>query len=221
MRKLDKLKNIRKVNLLIEQRYLSEFNGGENEVRLKQLYSGYLDTIFPNSDIKKILYHGTKSKELEGGSFRVSQDGTYGSGVYFFDRNHKYSVGEFGDNTIFVKINSSMAFNNILLKQEWSKLANKLKDSPDYHHRDSLSGFINQYIRKEGYDTIIDYYGSDIVYVALYLENIHILGDEKDILSFKKYVEANKNNQLINEIKDGVEDLFNTKPNLKNIKINN
>jgi hypothetical protein len=166
MRRIDKVKNIKKVNLLTEQRYLSELNGGENEDRLKQLYSGYLDTIFPSSDIKKILYHGTKAKELEGGSFRLSHDGTYGSGVYFFDRNNEYSVGEFGDNIIFAKINSDMAFNNILLKKEWSRLANKLKDSPEYFYKDSLSDFINQYLRKEGYDTIIDYYGSDTVYVA-------------------------------------------------------
>ena len=221
MRRFDKIKNIKMVNLLTEQRYLSELNGDDNENRLKQLYSNYLDTIFPASYVKKILYHGTKAKELEGGSFKLSHDGTFGSGVYFFDRNHEYSVGSFGSNVVFAKINSDMPFNNILLKKEWSRLANKLKDSPDYHHRDSLSDFINKYLREEGYDTIIDYYGSDTVYVAFYLENIHILGDEKDIEGFKKYVEQHKNESLGGQIKEGVDELFNSKPNLKNITINN
>ena len=87
----------------------------------------------------------------KSGSGTVTLTGTnrrwtnFSTGVYFFDRNNEYSVGEFGDNIIFAKINSDMAFNNILLKKEWSRLANKLKDSPEYFYKDSLSDFINQY----------------------------------------------------------------------------
>jgi hypothetical protein len=44
-----------------------------------QLYSQYLDSIFPNSQVKDIVYHKTSSKEIEGGKFKISRLG----GVYF------------------------------------------------------------------------------------------------------------------------------------------
>ena len=48
-----------------------------------QLYSQYLDTIFPDSKVKDIVYHGTKGDKFD--KFKSSGTGTFGKGVYFGD----------------------------------------------------------------------------------------------------------------------------------------
>ena len=47
----------------------------------QQLYSQYLDTIFPDSKVKDIVYHGSKSKLT--GDLIPSNKGTFGKGIYF------------------------------------------------------------------------------------------------------------------------------------------
>jgi predicted 3-demethylubiquinone-9 3-methyltransferase (glyoxalase superfamily) len=46
-----------------------------------QEYSNYLDTIFPDSKVKDIVYHGTKGEKFN--KFKPSEKGEFGKGVYF------------------------------------------------------------------------------------------------------------------------------------------
>jgi ribosomal protein S7 len=48
-----------------------------------QAYSQYLDTIFPDSKVKDIVYHGTKGEKFD--EFKPSEKGEFGKGVYFGD----------------------------------------------------------------------------------------------------------------------------------------
>lgn len=53
----------------------------QQEQQAKQLYSSYLDTIFPDSKVKDIVYHGTKGEKFD--RFKPSEKGEFGKGVYF------------------------------------------------------------------------------------------------------------------------------------------
>ena len=70
-------------------------------------YMKYLNAIFPNSKVKKVMFHETKgdwyfnqnfSKEKIG----KTDDGYYGRGFYF---STSQGLGTYGDKTIFVKLN--------------------------------------------------------------------------------------------------------------------
>jgi len=53
----------------------------QQKQQAQQQYSQYLDTIFPESKVKDIVYHGTKGKKFD--KFISSETGEFGRGVYF------------------------------------------------------------------------------------------------------------------------------------------
>jgi len=219
MRKIDKQINIIKSNLLCEQRYLERLDNSDNS-RIKQLYSSYLDTFYSSSQIKDIVYHGTKAKEFDRGYFRVSDDGTFGPGVYFFKENSNTNNGSFGDTTIFAKILTRKPFD--ATNGGWGKLADELRNHPEYVASEpnySLTRFISSYLRKGGYDSIIGNYAGNIIYTIMSQHMIRVLGDDDDISAFIKYIEENRENLDNKEIKIGVDELFESNPKLNNLKL--
>jgi hypothetical protein len=67
----------------VQFRYISTQITPQQKQQAQQQYSQYLDTIFPDSKVKDIVYHGTKGDKFD--KFKSSETGTFGKGVYFGD----------------------------------------------------------------------------------------------------------------------------------------
>jgi hypothetical protein len=166
-----------------------------------QQYSQYLDSIFPNSQVKDIVYHGTDKtfdtfkKEFNNG--------------FFVTKNKDYAK-VYGNNVKSILINSKNILNIYRLgrekiKEEDIDLFNKFQDFlQDNEGRGyninqfndryisvnnkviSLTNrpFLYEFYKKEGYDSLL---GSD-EYVVFEPEQIHILGSKQDIEGFKEFV---------------------------------
>jgi hypothetical protein len=166
-----------------------------------QAYSQYLDTIFPDSQVKDIVYHGTNKtfdtfkKEFDNG--------------FFVTKNKDYAK-VYGNNVKSILINSKNILNIYRLgrekiKEEDVDLFNNFQDYlqnnegrgynlNQFNDRDisvnnkviSLTNrpFLYEFYKKEGYDSLL---GSD-EYVVFEPEQIHILGSNNDIERFKEFV---------------------------------
>ena len=65
---------------ILSERLGTQITPQQKQQALQQ-YSQYLDTIFPESKVKDIVYHGTKGKKFD--KFISSETGEFGRGVYF------------------------------------------------------------------------------------------------------------------------------------------
>lgn len=166
----------------------------------KEQYSEYLDTIFPESKLKDIVYHGTKSESIE--KFRPSY-GSFGTGIYFQTNQGKYFTGTFGDNVVSVVLNTKRPYsfysNFKGVKGDLPKLWIDLREQHQKSRTlEDLADHFNIEIKKLGYDslTIQMSDGSvtkeDFYHLVFDSEQIHILGSDQDVKGFKKFVEHNQ-----------------------------
>ena len=156
-------------------------------------YSKYINTIFPKSQEKNIVYHDTRSDEIEGGKLRPSTDGTYGEGIYV--QMKREFGGTYGGKTLSVIINTRKAYPfNTGMNGGPSTLFNKFLDK----HRNSKKSYwvdlakqeFREYIIKDGYDAIrTREEGGNSFYILFEPEQTHILGTQEDIEGFKKYLD--------------------------------
>lgn len=143
-------------------------------------YAEYLNTIFPNSKVKEILYHGAMEQLLPKDNFK-------GYITYFTDiKNYAETFG--------FPINRKVISAVIDVKSPY-RAPSELADVPDNIH--NSDEFTNPRIIKsqnKGFDSVI---GKDAGQkegntVAVFEpEQIHILGSKEDIEKFKKYTEKN------------------------------
>lgn len=175
----------------------------------QQQYSQYLNTIFPDSKVKEIVYHKTSSKEIEGGKFKISRLG----GVYFsfFDiPSGGLLKGLFQklikENTIFAVVNVKNPFiiNRNNAKEVIKKTGlttqdvTKLRKNFDLSTNDAILGFPNETKdtgQLDNFPTISfnEKDRKDIIELAVFEpEQIHILGSKQDIEKFKKWKSKNK-----------------------------
>ena len=170
-----------------EEEYTGPFGGAvsptqetitpQQKRQAQQLYSQYLDTIFPNSKVKDIVYHGSRGNErFETFKFTginklsanvKAEDNT---GIFFTD--DPYIAAGYGDGTFAGNYKVLLNIKN-----------------PVYPNTETVtSGSVSKYIGK--YDGVIgqepDHSGTNIV--VFEPEQIHILGSKKDIEGFKKFV---------------------------------
>lgn len=154
-------------------------------------YSDYIDSIFPDSKLQDIVYHGGTLKPEDRGkdSYTGELGGKYG--IYFTADKKRASNYITSDRTkndyisrsklYFAKLNIT----NPLDKKIWSKW----KFGPDWITDDHF-----EIIKKNNADGIIaTYFFSKILksntqFVVFNLDQIHILGSTEDIEGFKKYV---------------------------------
>ena len=177
-----------------------------------QVYSQYLDTIFPNSQVKDIVYHGSK-KNLTLESFDKSQIGTstdlgwYGKGFYFFfdPQSAKY-YGKL--NTAILNIKNPYLFNSVKSWTDLSKtgvnidnlqkisdgvlVTTNLDEYLDNADLEKLSKKVEiigySYQDSEGGMPVIKLTKDKEELVVFEPEQIHILGSKQDIEGFKKFV---------------------------------
>ena len=170
----------------------------------EQEYLDYIESVFPNSKIKDVVYHKTSSKEIEGGKFKISRLG----GVYF----SFFNVPSGGllkglvqklikENTIIavVDVKNPFIVNRNNAKEVVKKIGlttqdvTKLRKNFDLSTNDAVLGFPNEAKdtgQLDNFPTISfnEKDKKDIIELAVFdPEQIHILGSKSDIEGFKKW----------------------------------
>jgi hypothetical protein len=138
-----------------------------------QVYSQYLDIIFPDSKVKDIVYHGTKSKE-EFSKFITEREypiqlphlkGKVSKGVFFTKNKNIADVA--GIRTVKALLNMK----NPLNRNKGSEYLFKEDVDEIQKNNDSLIAP-----------------GNEQEYIVFEPEQIHILGSKQDIEGFKEFV---------------------------------
>ena len=198
------LKNVDSKKIITTDKYLSDlFITPQQKQQALQLYSQYLDSIFPDSQVKDIVYHASRL-----GVDRFEKFVSKNNEFYFSDNeeyNRIYTSG------ILYNLESSTQEDIDETKeyiQSYSVLLNiknpKILDLITYEsvannkntENDALIGFESLFGKPS---TIKDY-------VVFKPEQIHILGNKQDIEGFKEFV--GKSTTLIDTI-DPIQNIVN------------
>jgi hypothetical protein len=182
------------VNFVFEQ------NPELDEIGTEQQYSKYLETIFPDSKVKDIVYHGTSSKFQEE-KFDKSKLGTSTSNVTnmlgFYFVPEKLVANSFIKGRKFKWKDGKIEVNNPLNAKVYSTLLNV--NNPETIEGDVFQKAAEENIlpplKLNGDSLIITPQTKNIVpefsvtnYVVFESEQIHILGSKQDIEKFKEFI---------------------------------
>lgn len=183
---MKKLKQVIKeaIDSYLNESYQNEIKQGINdvyeqnpelyEIGTKQQYSDYLDSIFPESKFKGIVYHATDAEfEHFDDSFLGRKDpGYYGRGFYFWTGA---SALDGARQLYFGYTNKIPTLKNI--KMALLNIRNPMQIKPfDFSHTGKEFD--------ENVDAAI--VGSQVAVKSA--SQIHVLGTQKDIKNFKNYV---------------------------------
>ncbi len=153
-------------------------------------YSQYLNTIFPNSKINDIVYHGTNANEIEGGKLRPSREGVYGEGIYV--QTKQEYTGTFGSNTLSIIIDTKKPFHfhdNGKPNELFMKILGKWRETKKFYHAEAAKEEFRNLIISQGYDSIKTEEGGDNNYYILFEpEQTHILGNKQDLEKFTNFI---------------------------------
>jgi hypothetical protein len=190
------------IKILLREGLLSETNVDDitelfesipelGDIGTEEQYSQYLNSIFPNSKIKDIVYHGSRSKDIEGGQLRPSREGMYGEGVYV--QTKREFTGTFGSNTLSLIIDTKSPFpwhkengqNNDL----FSGILEKWRNTKKFYFAEAAKEEFQDEIKKLGFDSIkTNEAGNNTYYILFEPKQTHILGSKPDIEGFKRFV---------------------------------
>lgn len=182
-----------------------------SEIGIKEQYSEYLDTIFPESKIKDIVYHQTTSKEFDVTDWKLSRLG----GAYFnFYNSQKTNprliqglVELFGkERTIqaVVDVRNPFIINRENYKEIEKKIGlstqdiSKLRSNFDLSENDSVLGFANPTQDKGELDNLENHSipkdKKSSIELALFdpSNQVHILGSRQDIDGFRNFAQIEK-----------------------------
>ena len=170
---------------------LFESNPELANVGTPEQYSQYLDTIFPDSKVKDIVYHGTRDK----------YDNLQGETFFSFER-------EYADN--YSKVASKKEIESGVDKTPLIYAA--LINATTVTNQKDIANFT---LPKE-FDTVVgnDAIGTEKVIVPKNANQIHILGSKQDIEGFKEFTNQSTRPQLNN-----VSTLFNTFANVSDADV--
>jgi hypothetical protein len=166
-------------------------------------YSQYIDSIFPDSKIKDIVYHGSlNAKKIETFNTRIlSDDVGWTNGSYFSETR---DLPESWKNGIYKDSDTTYSgILAVLLNLKNPKYVNKIDDISFISDKDKEQlynqGYDSVYTDMLADDNLIEKkqnYKTEIV--AFEPEQIHILGNKQDIEGFKEWKKLNKRNILYN-----------------------
>lgn len=152
-------------------------------------YNNYLMTIFPNSKVNDILFHGgTLNKDDRGKDYYTSKK-SYG--LYFTGsraRANSYMNADKSKKDYISRSKIYMVKLNILNpldKKVWGKWKNNA-DTIDQKGYEQMKMFNSDGIIVKDFISRFTQYNTQ--YVVLSMEQVHILGSEKDIEGFKNYI---------------------------------
>ena len=182
----------------------------QQKQQAQQLYSQYLDTIFPDSKVKDIVYHGTSNKfeqfDFSNGNDAISKMGVMAGSLQAAQRasmtNTPEQIKQFQEwenKGLYPKgftnemINKAgfikpLLFNliNPFISPNFDTLIGKQKE--DFKNND---GFVIT-PRDEANQNYLD---TGLEYLVFEPEQIHILGDKQDIKNFQLFVKNNNQQQ--------------------------
>ncbi len=164
----------------------------------KEQYEKYLESVFPDSKVKDIVYH--RGPEKIEKFYRSKIKNRNGKRFYFspFD-THRY-----GQQVTQALLN----IKNLAIPYDDNFLDEVNKKHPEYTQGKSKWFYLPAHIyvdaNKYGYDGVADLDGSSNDEYSVYSSNqIHILGSKKDMNGFKKYVKKSKDT-LENKVISGI-----------------
>ena len=164
----------------------------EQKKEAELLYSQYLDTIFPDSQVKDVLYHGTPDGRFEKFDLSTAGKTTYQltKGIYFTDSEKTaeyYAEGSID----FSQFESLEEYEAVKTAKIFPVVLNAknlvLVDSPQAQEqqgdailrtKDKISD-----VGRTGYELDLAHQ-----YIVFNTDQIHILGDKQDIGRFKNFV---------------------------------
>lgn len=163
-----------------------------SEIGTPEQYSEYLDTIFPESENKDIWYHATNVDPNIILRFKSSPSGTYGPGVYFQSEKGYWTTEKVGKNTIYAIVNANKLFDYDKFGDD---MIRKYRDEYNSDRKTSETPRPTFALQKElmdmGYNSLFDIMTKTNNYLVMFPsfeDQIHILGNEKDIEGFKNFV---------------------------------
>lgn len=178
-------------NLKEDIGFVFEQNPDLARIGTKEQYEKYLETIFPESKVKDILYHRSsqkietfdksKTKEINGNRFYFSpiNTGRYGQHITQALLNIKSLAVPWDDN--FIKDVNKKHPEYTKGKSKWFHLPSQIYKNADQY----------------GYDGVSAYEGThDDEYSVYFPSQIHVLGSKKDKKKFYKFVHTNKKDPL-------------------------
>jgi len=165
-----------------------------------QQYSQYIDSIFPDSQVKDIVYHANPSGEKILPNTRkekfITNISAYLGG--FFAKNEK-DARDYGEDYEgnFYKANSYLInIPKISTRIDFESHNNLIDDlTIEGETPKSVESYARDLRKKfegSGNGIIVeDYYGNDSEYIVFEPEQIHILGGKQDVEGFKNFVNNN------------------------------
>ena len=173
--------SLKKENFAVDTQMGYKFSPKNLKQQAEQLYSQYLDSIFPDSEVKDIVYHGSLD---EINKFNENQHfGTFDQAnlriLSKADNEDRYD--DIRVYPVLININNSKKVDDAGF--DWSKEIQKAKKEGF----DSLTYFNEgeNYVGSKG-----NYLYSDSSYLVFNPENSYILGNQQDIEGFKKFVQS-------------------------------
>ena len=179
--------NLMRRNTAINSEYI--MNPQLVEIGTKTEYQKYLNTIFPNSQMRDIVYHGTT--EFIGDSFSkdflgdtTGDDSTASAGFHFSDRTTAVNFGI----PSRLKTGKDIITIPVLLNMQNKKSMDNMGEL-----RGTVSNPLNPIdvvnnLKGDGYDSIhIKSYQGGPDFIVFEPNQIHILGSEQDIKGFREW----------------------------------
>jgi hypothetical protein len=171
---------------------LFDSNPELSNIGTPQQYSQYIDSIFPDSKVKDIVYHGTPYGGFEKFNIEATGKitGTSTKGIYFTDS--KKTATFYAENLIdFSSFESREEYELYKTDQIYSVILNakelKLVDSPQAQEK---QGDAILRTKTKISDIGLTGYTADLAhqYIVFNPEQIHILGNKQDVEGFKNFV---------------------------------
>ena len=163
-----------------------------SEIGTQEQYSEYLDTIFPESENKDIWYHATNVDPSIITRFKSSPSGTYGPGVYFQSEKGYWTTEKVGKYAIPAIVNANKLFD---FNQFGEEMISKYRDEYNSVRKTSETPIPTFALQKElidmGYNSLFDIMTKTNKYLLIFPsfeDDIHILGNEDDLIRFKNFV---------------------------------
>lgn len=177
-----------------------EVNPELTNIGSRQQYLDYLDTVFPDSQVKDIVYHGSETKkptDIFVETFIGKNNKLLGAGKGFYftkDVNYSKVYGETTSSLIDIKNPTDFNSNDFDTVQELEAAAKGLSDKGD----GVIDSRENFYYPKGEENVKLS---SSPDYIVFKPEQIHILGSKQDVAGFKNFVnKEGKQNPLRQQV---------------------
>ncbi len=173
--------------------FLFEQNPDLARIGTKEQYEKYLESVFPDSKVKDIVYHRSPQK-IENERFDKSRIKKSNANRFYFSPFDTHRYGKFITQAL-------LNIKNLAVPCDDNFIEEVNKKHPEYTEGKSkwfsLSDQIYGNAKKYGYDGVSAFEGTNNDEYSVYFPSqIHILGSKKDKKDFYKFVHSNEKDYL-------------------------